>query len=134
MITFITHLRVKPGNAAAMDAILSEMCAKVRAHEPGVAYYDFALDAKDSDAFVVIEVYRDEAAFFAHGQTDYIKALLPRSAALVEQGKFDIRQYVSPGTPPVRAFLAEDGVTRRTDETGATKRGQDNCQTGGNGR
>jgi quinol monooxygenase YgiN len=115
MITFITHLRVKPGNAVAMDAILSEMCAKVCAHEPGVAYYAFARDAKDPDIYAVIEVYRDEAAFFAHGQTDYIKALLPQSAALVEQGKLDIRQYVSPGTPPVQAVLAEDGVRRRGD-------------------
>lgn len=115
MITFITHMRVKPGNAAAMDVILEEMCAKVREHEPGVAYYAFGRDAKDPEAYMVIEVYRDEAAFFAHGQTDYIKALLPKSAALVEEGKFDIRQYVSPGASPVRALLAEDGVRSRDD-------------------
>jgi len=116
MITFITHMRVKLENAAAMDAILAEMCAKVRAHEPGVAYYGFARDAKEQERYVVIEVYRDEAAFLAHGQTDYIKALLPQSAALVEQGKFDIRQYVSAGTSPVHALLAEDGVRSRTQD------------------
>ena len=59
---------------------------------------------------MVIEVYRDAAAFEAHGQTEHIKALLPKSAALVEGGRFDIRQYVSPGVAPVRPVLGADGV------------------------
>lgn len=110
MITFITHMRVAPENAQAMDAILTEMAAKVRETEPDVAYYSFAKDADDPDAYVVIEVYRDAAAFEAHGRTEHIKALLPRSAALVEGGRFDIRQYVSPGVPPVRPVLGQDRV------------------------
>lgn len=110
MITFITHLRVAPENAPAMDAILSEMSAKVAKTEPGVAWYSFAKDAADPDAYVVIEVYRDAQAFEAHGQTEHIKALLPKSAALVEGGRFDIRQYVSPGTEPVRPVMSGDGV------------------------
>ena len=113
MITFITHLRVAAENAQAMDAILTEMAAKVAETEPGVAYYSFARDAADPQAYVVIEVYRDAAAFEAHGQTEHIKALLPKSAALVEGG-FDIRQYVSPGTQPVRPVLGKDGVRTKT--------------------
>jgi quinol monooxygenase YgiN len=114
MITFITHMRVAPENAAAMDAILAEMSAKVAQTEPGVAYYSFARDAADPDAYVVIEVYRDAAAFEAHGRTEHIKALLPKSAVLVEGGRFDIRQYVSPGTAPVRPVLGADGVRTKS--------------------
>jgi quinol monooxygenase YgiN len=110
MITFVTHMRVSAENAAAIDTILSEMRERVRAQEPGVAYYDFVKDAKDPNIYVVIEVYRDEAGFFAHGKTNYIRDLLPKSAVLVEGGKFDIKQYVSPGMRPVRALLPQDGV------------------------
>ena len=113
MITFITHMRVRAENAEQMDALLTEMAAKVAEHEPGVAHYGFARDAADPELYVVVEVYRDEQAFWAHGQTDYIKALLPRSAALVEGGKFDIRQYVSPGTAPVKPVMGEDSVEAR---------------------
>lgn len=109
MITFITHMRVRPENAAEMDALLAEMTAQVQRNEPGVAHYGFGRDAADPNLYVVVEVYRDEAAFQAHGQTDYIKALLPRSAALVEDGRFDIRQYVATGTAPVRMILGGDG-------------------------
>lgn len=113
MITFITHMRVAPENAEAMNAILTEMSAKVAETEPGVAHYSFARDAADPDAYVVIEVYRDAAAFEAHGATEHIKALLPKSADLVEGGRFEIRQYVSPGTAPVRPVLGADGVEAR---------------------
>jgi quinol monooxygenase YgiN len=109
VITFITHMRARAGKAAELDAVLEEMAAAVRRTEPGVAWYDFARDAADPDAFVVVEVYRDAEAFWAHGQTEHIKASLPKSAALVEGG-YDIRQYVSPGTEPVRPQLGADGV------------------------
>jgi quinol monooxygenase YgiN len=98
MITFITHLRVSSNNASAFEALLAEMCAKVREHESDVAYYEFAKSLENPGAYVVIEVYRDEAALKAHAETDHIKKILPKTAALVEGGKFDVKQYVSPGT------------------------------------
>lgn len=95
MITFITHTRVRPENAAAFEALLAEMCARVRENESGVAYYEFAKSVNVPNTYVVIEVYRDAAALAAHAETDHIKKLLPKTAALVEGGKFDIKRYVS---------------------------------------
>lgn len=51
---------------------------------------------------MVIEVYRDEAAHSAHMETDWVKSSIPKSRLLVENGKYDIEQYVAPGTEPVR--------------------------------
>jgi quinol monooxygenase YgiN len=102
MITFITHVRVRPENAAAFEALLTYVRAKVRENEPNVLYYDFAKSANDSDAHVVIEVYRDEAAHSAHMETEWVKSSIPKSNLLVENGRYDIKQYVSPGTEPVR--------------------------------
>ncbi|MGB8362947.1 MAG: putative quinol monooxygenase [Rhizomicrobium sp.] len=101
MITFVTHIRVAPGNAAAFEALISDVCAKVREHEAGVAYYAFAKSVNDPNTYVVIEVYRDEAAHSAHLETDWVKASLPKTSRLIE-GKYDIKQYVSTATEPVR--------------------------------
>ncbi len=102
MITFITHLRVSHENAAAFEALITEVSVKTRENEPGVLYYAFARSVKDPNTYVVIEVYRDEAAHSAHMETDWVKSSIPKSTLLIENGKYDIKQYVSPGTEPVR--------------------------------
>jgi quinol monooxygenase YgiN len=100
MITMITHVRVNPDNAPAYEALMTDVCAKVRAHEPGVAYYAFGRSVDDPDTYAVIEVYRDAAAHAAHMATDWVRESLPKSSRLIE-GQYVIRQYVSPGAAPV---------------------------------
>jgi quinol monooxygenase YgiN len=100
MITFIVHLRVKPERAAEFEALLADVCAKVREHEPDVAYYAFARSVEDPDAYVVVEVYRDPEARSAHMLAEWVRESLPKAAFLID-GKPDIRQYVSPGSEPV---------------------------------
>jgi quinol monooxygenase YgiN len=102
MITFITHVRLSGENAAAFEALMTDVCVKVRENEPGVLHYSFAKSVKDPDTYVVIEVYRDVASHSAHMETDWVKSSIPKSALLVENGKYDIKQYVSPGTEPAR--------------------------------
>jgi quinol monooxygenase YgiN len=101
MITFIAHLRVPAANAAAFEAIMTYVASKTREHEPGVAYYAFARSAEEPDTYVVVEVYRDPAAHAAHMETDWVKESIPKTTRLTE-GLPDIKQYVSPGTEPVR--------------------------------
>jgi len=102
MITFIAHLRVKSENAAAFEALMTYVCAKVHEHEPGVPYYAFAQSVQDPSTYVVIETYSDVAAHTAHMETDWVKQSLPKTVCLIE-GRPDIKQYVSPGSAPVRA-------------------------------
>jgi quinol monooxygenase YgiN len=103
MITFITHIRVRADNSAAFEALMTHVREKVCECEPGVLYYDFAKSVKNPGTYVVIEVYRDEAAHSAHMETDWVKSSIPKSTLLIENGKYDIEQYVTPGTEPVRA-------------------------------
>jgi len=103
MITFITHLRVSPENAAALEALLTEVTVKTRANEPDVLYYAFARSVKERGTYVVIEVYRNEAAHSAHMEADWVKTSIPQSTRLIENGQYDVRQYVSPGTEPVHS-------------------------------
>ena len=102
MITFITHIRVSPENAAEFEALITDVCNKVHENEPGVVHYSFARSVDDSNTYVVIEVYRDEAALRTHAETDYVKTSVPKTSLLIEGRKYDIKQYVSPGVQPVR--------------------------------
>lgn len=100
MITFVARLQVKPENAAAFEALLTHVAAETSAREPGVVYYAWSKGVDEPDTYLVIEVYRDVAAQAAHMATEWVRASLPQSAALIE-GVPDIRQYVTPGSEPV---------------------------------
>jgi quinol monooxygenase YgiN len=106
MITFIAHLRVRPENAPAFEALMTRVRDMTRANEPGIAYYDFGRSADEPGIYAVIEVYRDAAAHAAHMETPWVKESIPESRRLVE-GKFDIKQYVSPGTAPAVRRMKE---------------------------
>jgi quinol monooxygenase YgiN len=99
MITFIAHLKVKPENGASFEALMGHVRDMTRQHEPGVAYYDFGKSVDEPDTYVVIEVYRDASAHTAHMRTDWVTESIPLSRRLIE-GKFNIKQYVSPGVEP----------------------------------
>lgn len=99
MITFIAHLRVKPENSAALEALLTYVAEMTRKHEPGVPYYAFAKRVDEPNTYVVIEVYKDRHAHAAHMASAWVKESLPKAARLIE-GSFDIKQYVTPGCEP----------------------------------
>jgi quinol monooxygenase YgiN len=106
VITFIARMTVRPENAAAYEALMTRVRDLTRANEPGVAYYDFGKSADEPDVYVVVEVYRDAAAHAAHMEAPWVTESIPQSRALVE-GRFDIRQYVSPGTAPAVRRMKE---------------------------
>lgn len=93
MITFVVHLRVRPGKAAAFEAVLAEVVRLTRAHEPGVEYYDFAASADEPECYVVIEVYRDAQAHAAHMAQPWITRSLAAMADLLD-GPPQIRRYI----------------------------------------
>jgi quinol monooxygenase YgiN len=100
MITFIAHLKVPPENAKAFEELMTHVTAMTLENEPGVAYYGFAKSVDDADTYVVVEVYRDQAACIAHGDSAWVRESVPRSLLLTE-GMPQLAQYVSPDTDPV---------------------------------
>jgi quinol monooxygenase YgiN len=106
MITFVVHLHVPPRNAAAFEKLMTYVAAMSNEHEPGVVYYAFARSVGETDTYVGIEVYSDAAAVAAHGQTQWVQDAVPESLLLIE-GMPQIKQYVSPGTPPIAAQFDE---------------------------
>ena len=96
MITFIVHLRVKPENAAELEALLTSVCDMVREREPGVLYYAFAKSTDDPETYVVVEVYRDAVVHAAHMAATWLQQPMIKAASLTE-GRPEIRQYVGSG-------------------------------------
>ncbi|SPM36058.1 Quinol monooxygenase YgiN, partial [Mycobacterium rhizamassiliense] len=106
VITFIANLRVPAENAPAFEDLMAHVTAMTLANEPGVAYYAFAKSVEDPAAYVVVEVYRDQAACTAHGETAWVQESIPKYLSLIE-GMPQLVQYVSPGQEPVSAQLEE---------------------------
>ena len=104
MITFVTHLQVKPENVAAYEDLLAHVTSMTREHEPGVVHYDWARSVDEPGTYVVIEVYRDAEAQAAHLASAWIAESLPKSMALIE-GTPSIRQYTGEGSQPVRSQM-----------------------------
>jgi len=100
MITMIARMQVPPENAAEYEAIVIHVTQMSLEYEPGVVYYAWAKSADEPDVYLVVEVYRDEKAQAAHMATDWVQQSLPVSKRLVT-GKFDIKQYVTPGQQPI---------------------------------
>lgn len=100
MITFIAHLHVQPQNAQAFEELMAHVTSMTLENEPGVAYYGYAKSIEEPDTYVVVEVYRDQAACTAHGDTPWVRESVPKSLLLTE-GMPRLAQYVSPGAEPV---------------------------------
>jgi quinol monooxygenase YgiN len=100
VITFIVHLHVPPENAAAFEDLMTSVAALSNEREPGVEYYAFAKSVDEPATYVAVEVYRDQAAVAAHGETEWVRESIPEMLQLIE-GMPQIVQYVSPGAEPV---------------------------------
>jgi quinol monooxygenase YgiN len=94
VLTFVCQTRVADENSAAFEALLQEMCETVAANEPGCVHYGFGRSQDEPGTYVILEVFCDQAAHDAHNQMPYVPALLPKVAALVTDGKFEVRKYV----------------------------------------
>jgi quinol monooxygenase YgiN len=105
MITFIAHFKVPPDNAAAFEELLTYV-SEMSNSESGVLYYGFAKSVDEADTYVVVEVYRDQDAVVAHGQTDWVTGSVPKFLVLIE-GMPQIRQYVGAGSEPIASQFTD---------------------------
>ncbi len=75
MIGIVAVLKAKDGQASEFEAVFKELSAKVRANEPGARLYQLTKSRTEPHTYKVLELYEDQAALTAHGQTDYFKEL-----------------------------------------------------------
>jgi quinol monooxygenase YgiN len=75
MVTIVARFRIQPGKESEGEQALKEMAAAVEADEPGALAYIFHRSQRDANEITVFEVYADDAAFTAHGQTAHMGKL-----------------------------------------------------------
>ena len=78
MIGVIATLKVQDGKNAEFEAIFTELAKQVRANEKGNLAYALTKSRNDPLTYKVLELYTDQDALTAHGQSDYFKAAGPK--------------------------------------------------------
>jgi len=91
--TFVVKFRVKVGKNAEFERLFKETQQGVRDHEPGNIYYDFCVDPKDPQLYVIVEHYKDAAATAAHGQGEHTKKMAAAIRDLLD-GPVDAQRLV----------------------------------------
>jgi quinol monooxygenase YgiN len=90
MIGLIAKLKVQPGKGAEFETAFRPLSEKVNSDaEPGNLLYRLCKSRQDRDTYVVMELYRDQAAVDAHPQTEHFKALWPACGVLLQPGRPD---------------------------------------------
>lgn len=72
MLAVIAKLNVKAGSEAEFEKAMLHLAEQVQANEPGNHLYRLCKDADGN--YCVMELYEDEAAIAAHGQSEHFKA------------------------------------------------------------
>ena len=75
MIGIVATLKVQEGKNEEFEAVFRELAAKVRANEAGALLYQLTKSRTEPTTYKVLELYKDQDALTAHGQSDYFREL-----------------------------------------------------------
>jgi quinol monooxygenase YgiN len=78
MIGVVATLRVKDGQGEALEAVFKQLAAAVRANEPGNLMYQLTKSRTEPNTYKVLELYQDQDALTAHGQSEHFKTFGPQ--------------------------------------------------------
>jgi len=81
MLAIIAKLKVAPGKEAEFEKTMLGLAKEVRANEPGNKLY--TLTKNEAGEYLVLELYDNEAALTAHGQSAHFKAAGAKFAGLM---------------------------------------------------
>ena len=92
MIGLSVSFIVKEDKVDEFITRMRDLQKDVRAKEPGCKVYEFFRAGRDAtNKFQMIELYADQDAFRAHGQTDHFKAKFPAVQELLAEPPVLIR-------------------------------------------
>lgn len=97
MRAIIAYLTAKPGKEDEFKTAMTAQAARCLANEDGCLQFDVAQDPKAPTRFVMLEVYKDDAAIKAHQESQHYKDFRPVVADLLADRKIEIFSLVSDG-------------------------------------
>ena len=83
MIGIVATIKVQAGKGPDFEAVFLELAGKVRENEPGNVFYQLTRSRADADTYKVLELYKDQDALAAHGQSDHFKEVGRRMGAFM---------------------------------------------------
>jgi quinol monooxygenase YgiN len=72
----VVRFELHYGHEEAFDALTAETVASIRASEPGTMVYLTHTERESPDVRVFYELYRSEAAFQAHEESEHVRRFL----------------------------------------------------------
>ena len=82
-IGLIARVSIQPGKGGEFETLFAWQAEQVRANEPGNKLYRLFKSREQDGAYIVMEIYDDEAALQAHRDSEHMKANRPKVAPLV---------------------------------------------------
>ena len=92
MIGGVKHVVVNEGQEETFLQLFRALKSEMTRHEPGNVYYDLYRSRKAPRTYVVMERYRDEAAFQQHQTSAYGRPLFEKIRAII---KIEVEYYDS---------------------------------------
>jgi quinol monooxygenase YgiN len=92
VLTVVAKIKVKPDQGPAFEAEARKMSAHVRANEPGTLTYVCHRSTADPTVYLFYEVYKDQAAFAAHGGSPAMQAFFGAMRGIVD-GRPELEMY-----------------------------------------
>lgn len=89
MIALLAKLNVAEGKEAEFEEVMTNLVEQVRANEPGNRLYTLV---KNESGYVVMEIYDDQEALAAHGQSEHFRAAGPKFAGVMA-GRPELTQF-----------------------------------------
>jgi quinol monooxygenase YgiN len=83
MIGGVKHVVVNEGQEETFLELFRSLKSEMTNHEPGNVYYDLYRSRKAARTYVVMERYRDEAAFQLHQTSVYGQSLFQQMRAII---------------------------------------------------
>ena len=97
MRAIIAYLTAKPGQEAEFQKQMTAQAQRCLANEPGCLQFDVVQDPKNPARFVMLEVYKDDAAVKAHQESQHFKDFRPVVGELVADRQVEVLNMVSDG-------------------------------------
>jgi quinol monooxygenase YgiN len=96
MLALIVEFRIKPSHVADFERAMLENARASRETEPGCRQFDVCRDPDDACAFVLYELYDDEAAIDCHTKTAHYRKVNEVIAGWVETKKLLRYRRIAP--------------------------------------
>jgi quinol monooxygenase YgiN len=98
MRAIVAYLTTKPGLEEKFKEAMVAQAQRCLTNEPGCLQFDVSQDPKDPKRFLMLEIYKDDAAIKAHQDSLHFKDFRPVVSELVAERRVEAFTIVSDGT------------------------------------